>query len=52
VAQVFGTLNYDAIATSTGDPGHFTDLVRESAVSSAVVLPARAGHRTLKPADH
>ncbi len=28
--------------TPGGDPGHFTDLVRESAVSSAVVLPARA----------
>jgi L-ascorbate 6-phosphate lactonase len=35
-------MHYDAIASNTGDLGHFTSLVRESGASTAVLVPARA----------
>ncbi|MDQ2815307.1 MAG: MBL fold metallo-hydrolase [Actinomycetota bacterium] len=35
-------MHYEAIASNTGDPGHFTSLVRESASSATVLVPPRA----------
>ncbi len=35
-------MHYDAIASNTGDPGHFTALVRESAAATAVLIPPLA----------
>ena len=35
-------MHYDAIAGNTGDPGHFTRLVRESAAPATVLVPPRA----------
>ena len=32
-------MHYDAIASNTGDPGHFTTLVRESAAPTTVLAP-------------
>jgi L-ascorbate metabolism protein UlaG (beta-lactamase superfamily) len=40
-------MHYEAIAGNTGDPGHFTTLVRESAARTAVLLPPRAQPLTL-----
>ncbi len=40
-------MHYDAIASNTGDPGHFTVLVRESAASTTVLVPPRAKPVTL-----
>ncbi len=40
-------MHYDAIASNTGDPGHFTTLVRESAASTTVLAPPRAQPVTL-----
>jgi L-ascorbate 6-phosphate lactonase len=34
-------MHYDAIQGNTGDPGHFADLVRRSASTATVVIPAR-----------
>ncbi len=34
-------MHYDAIAGNTGDPGHFTRLVRESAAPATVLAPPR-----------
>ena len=38
-------MHYDAIASNTGDPGHFTTLVRESAAPTTVLAPPRAQTR-------
>jgi L-ascorbate metabolism protein UlaG (beta-lactamase superfamily) len=35
-------MHYDAIASNTGDPGHFTTLVRESDSPATVLAPPRA----------
>jgi L-ascorbate metabolism protein UlaG (beta-lactamase superfamily) len=35
-------MHYDAIEGNTGDPGHFTTLVRESGCASTVLVPPRA----------
>jgi len=35
-------MHYEAIASNTGDPGHFTTLVRESGASTTVLVPPRA----------
>jgi len=35
-------MHYDAIEGNTGDPGHFTTMVRQSGSAAAVVIPARA----------
>ena len=35
-------MHYDAIAGNTGDPGHFTTLVRESAAPATVLVPPLA----------
>jgi hypothetical protein len=40
-------MHYDAIASNTGDPGHFTSLVRESGASTTVLVPPRASTFTL-----
>jgi L-ascorbate 6-phosphate lactonase len=40
-------MHYDAIASNTGDPGHFTTLVRESAATTTVLAPPRAQPVTL-----
>ena len=40
-------MHYDAIASNTGDPGHFTTLVRESAAATTVLAPPRAQPVTL-----
>jgi L-ascorbate 6-phosphate lactonase len=40
-------MHYDAIASNTGDPGHFTVLVRDSACPATVLLPPRARPVTL-----
>ena len=40
-------MHYDAIDGNTGDPGHFTTLVRQSSARAAVILPARATPFTL-----
>jgi L-ascorbate 6-phosphate lactonase len=40
-------MHYDAIAGNTGDPGHFTTLVRESAAPATVLVPPRATPFTL-----
>ncbi len=40
-------MHYDAIARNTGDPGHFTTLVHESAAPTAVLIPPRAKPLTL-----
>jgi L-ascorbate 6-phosphate lactonase len=40
-------MHYDAIAHNTGDPGHFTALVRDSDCPAAVLLPPRARPVTL-----
>ena len=40
-------MHYDAIAGNTGDPGHFTTLVRESAARATVLVPPRATPFTL-----
>jgi L-ascorbate metabolism protein UlaG (beta-lactamase superfamily) len=34
-------MHYDAIQGNSGDPGHFADLVRRSASTATVVIPAR-----------
>jgi L-ascorbate metabolism protein UlaG (beta-lactamase superfamily) len=39
-------MHYDAIASNTGDPGHFTALVHESAAAT-VLVPPRAKPITL-----
>lgn len=35
-------MHYECIAGNTGDPGHFTTLVRESAAPAVVLVPPRA----------
>jgi L-ascorbate metabolism protein UlaG (beta-lactamase superfamily) len=40
-------MHYEAIASNTGDPGHFTTLVRESGAPTAVLVPPRAVPVTL-----
>ena len=40
-------MHYDAIKGNTGDPGHFTTLVRESGAPTAVLVPPRAVPLTL-----
>jgi L-ascorbate metabolism protein UlaG (beta-lactamase superfamily) len=40
-------MHYDAIAGNTGDLGHFTTLVRESAAPTTVMVPPRAQPVTL-----
>jgi L-ascorbate metabolism protein UlaG (beta-lactamase superfamily) len=40
-------MHYDAIAGNTGDPGHFANLVRESAAPTTVLAPPRARPVTL-----
>ena len=40
-------MHYDAIVGNTGDPGHFTTLVRESAALATVLVPPRASPVTL-----
>jgi L-ascorbate 6-phosphate lactonase len=40
-------MHYEAIASNTGDPGHFTTLVRESGAPTAVLVPPRAVPLTL-----
>jgi L-ascorbate metabolism protein UlaG (beta-lactamase superfamily) len=40
-------MHYEAIAHNTGNPGHFTTLVRESAGPTAVLIPPRAKPITL-----
>jgi L-ascorbate metabolism protein UlaG (beta-lactamase superfamily) len=40
-------MHYDAIQRNTGDPGHFTTLVRDSDCATTVVLPPRARPVTL-----
>jgi L-ascorbate metabolism protein UlaG (beta-lactamase superfamily) len=35
-------MHYDAISTNTGDPGHFTRLVRDSGSTATVLVPPRA----------
>ena len=40
-------MHYEAIDGNTGDPGHFTTLVRQSSARTAVILPARAVPFTL-----
>jgi L-ascorbate 6-phosphate lactonase len=40
-------MHYDAIEGNTGDPGHFTTMVRRSGSAAAVLLPARARPVTL-----
>ncbi len=40
-------MHYDAIAGNTGDPGHFTTLIRESAAAATVLVPPRARPVTL-----
>ena len=40
-------MHYDAIASNTGDLGHFTTLVRESAAATTVLAPPRARPVTL-----
>ena len=39
-------MHYEAIATNTGDPGHFTSLVHDSAAAT-VLVPPRATPITL-----
>ena len=40
-------MHYDAIEGNTGDPGHFTTMVRQSASTAAIVIPPRARPVTL-----
>ena len=40
-------MHYEAIASNTGDPGHFTSLVRDSSATTTVVVPSRATPLTL-----
>ena len=35
-------MHYDAIKGNTGDPGHFTTMVRRFGSTAAIVIPARA----------
>jgi L-ascorbate 6-phosphate lactonase len=35
-------MHYEAIASNTGNPGHFTSLVRESSATTTVLVPSRA----------
>ena len=40
-------MHYECIAGNTGDPGHFTTLVRESGAPAIVLVPPRATPFTL-----
>jgi len=40
-------MHYDAIEGNTGDPGHFTTMVRRSGSAAAILLPARTRPVTL-----
>ena len=40
-------MHYECIAGNTGDPGHFTTLVRESGAPATVLVPPRATPLTL-----
>jgi hypothetical protein len=35
-------MHYECIAGNTGNPGHFTTLIRDSETPAAVLAPARA----------
>jgi hypothetical protein len=35
-------MHYECIAGNTGDPGHFTTLIRASDAPATVLVPARA----------
>jgi L-ascorbate metabolism protein UlaG (beta-lactamase superfamily) len=40
-------MHYEAIAGNTGNPGHFTSLVCQSAAPTAILIPPRATPVTL-----
>jgi L-ascorbate 6-phosphate lactonase len=40
-------MHYEAITHNTGNPGHFTSLVRESTAATTVLVPSRANPLTL-----